>query len=156
MEVGVIMVKKKIINSVDLRTPLVCNVFGEIFCDANEYGFDMDDFTKKFLTSNFCARCMDTLWSVYQIWWTSESISELQEEVSIKKISSTLKCRDTLYWIGYIYKLMYYSYGITSKELYVKLPFKKMMYYFYSLHVMSYEQACSEIFEDNFLDEYRL
>ena len=142
--------RMKIVNTVDVRTPIVCKVQGEIFCEANRLGYDMEDFTKKYLTSNFCANCMDTLWSVYQIWWPIESIYELQEEVTIKETPLCLTCIDAIFWIGYMYRMMYYLYGINSKQLFYRLPFRKMLAYFDSLHTMSYEQACATILENDF------
>lgn len=134
-----------IVNTVDARTPSVCRVQGEIFCEANNAYYDIEDFVNKYLASSFCAQCMDTFYSVYQIWWPEESIFELVQEVDVKKVKDKLACDDVLFWMGYTYRLLYYLYGIYSAEMVDRIPFHVMMEYYYSLHTMSYEQACEEI-----------
>ncbi len=131
------------------RDRTICRTHGLIFESANEHSFDMEDFTIKYMKSDFCARCMDVDYSVYQIWWPEESISELLDEIDIEKTELPLKCIDTLNWIGYMYRFICISYDLTCRKMSEVLTFRKMMEYFYPLHTMSYEQAAYRILEEN-------
>ena len=141
-------------REITAREERVCVNHGRIFASAaTRFGFDMEDFADKYMRSDFCERCMDTDWSVYQLWWPEEALCELEDEFGIEKADKQLECIDTIQWIGYMYRLLWFRYGLKGKDIAAQLPFSKMMEYFYPLHTMSYEQASDWIVENLELSE---
>lgn len=62
-----------------------CDAQGLLFVYASEEGYDMADFTQKFLTSDFCHREWDAIHSYYQFADATLSMDRLQKECTFKK-----------------------------------------------------------------------
>lgn len=98
---------------------------GEIYQLAYERGYDMEDFSDKYLRSDFCRLEMDALYSKFQTEFGDACMDELMEEFENKNIS--VKMRDNnpiLYspaWIGQMYRYLFYALRAYSSELAEKI-----------------------------------
>lgn len=90
---------------------------------------------------------MDCPWSVYQIWWEDESIDALNRELTFKPAAQPRYSADSLYWVGYMYRFLYFHTDYFSAEIIRLLSFDIMLDYYPFMHTLSYEQALERILD---------
>lgn len=97
---------------------------GEIYQLAYERGYDIEDFSDKYLRSDFCKLEMDALYSKFQLEFGNACMDELMAEFENKNIVVKKKGNDIVYspaWIGEMYRHLFYALRAYSAELAEKI-----------------------------------
>jgi len=92
----------------------ICDTQGRIFRYAEHDGWDMREFTRLYLNSDFCRREMDTVYSYFQ--YRSEEAYEFIMTEELSMIPSDNRCPNA-YEIGFAYRFLAYKTGRTSAEI---------------------------------------
>lgn len=130
---------------------VICETQGDIFWCANELGYDMDKFVPAYMKSRFCERSMDTAYSPFQMADPEECLDFILPEINVPKLPEPKYIPDALWWIGFIYRLLYFELKKSSKEIIDKVPFKAMLIYYPGLSTVDEYMAVEIINEDKFL-----
>ncbi|WP_027406860.1 hypothetical protein [Anaerovibrio sp. RM50] len=130
---------------------VICETQGDIFQCANELGYDMDKFVPAYMKSHFCERSMDTAYSPFQMADPEECLDFILPEINVPKLPEPLYIPDALWWIGFIYRLLYFELKKSSNEIIDKVPFKAMLIYYPGLSTVDEYMAVEIISEDKFL-----
>lgn len=77
---------------------LIAETQEEIYQLACEMGFDMDDFSYKYLSSEFCHDKMDAEYSVFQLDFGSICMDNVLEEFKEKNISIKRRESDSIFY----------------------------------------------------------
>lgn len=94
----------------------VCDIQGRLFELSAKNGYDSKKFIESFMNSE-TAKQLDSDYNFLQ--WAGEEyiLDQLTDEKEIIQNGNTYD-RNTIYWIGYIYRYWHYHYNETSKEIY--------------------------------------
>lgn len=127
----------------------LANMQGKLFELSADEGFDSERFIKLFMTSSIAAK-LDSEFDFLQ-WAGKEYIFEkMKAELGDSLIKSkSVYDKETLFWIGYVYRLWHFYTNESSKAIYKKASAKKMNVIYLNYHTMGVELAietlCSEI-----------
>lgn len=128
---------------------------GEIYQLAYEMGYDMEDFSDKYLKSDFCRLEMDSVYSKFQMELGDACMDEVMAEFRDKNIIIK-RGSDSWYsptWIGEMYRYLFYSLKKYSAELAEKIPLSELAIYEPELEESETEEAVAlltEIFKERF------
>ncbi len=127
---------------------------GQLFEMSIEKGLDSDSFVKAFMTSDI-ARDLDSEFNHMQ-WAGKEYIMErILDELKDKlKIGGETYDRETLYWMGYVYRRWHFYTGESSKEIYRQAPTKTMRVTYLAYHTMSVEMAIDRL-KESYLEKHK-
>ena len=135
----------------DIRSHIeysIANAQGNIFKYASELGYDLETFVEKYMESDFCNKDMDSEYSPFQNELDVPCMEILTKEFSNKKINipinTNIKYEYCAYYIGFVYRYLQILSGLSSKEIYKKIPFKKMTLNYFLDHY-EYSDAIKEI-----------
>lgn len=129
---------------------------GEIYQLAYEMGYDMEDFSDKYLKSDFCRLEMDSVYSKFQMEFGDACMDEVMAEFRDKNITVKKRDSDFLYsptWIGEMYRYLFYSLKKYSAQLAEKIPLSELAIYEPELEESELEEAVAlltEIFKEQF------
>lgn len=114
---------------------------GKLFELSGDAGYDSECFIKFFMTSSIAAK-LDSEFDFLQ-WAGKEYIFEKIKEESGNYLikNKSVYDRETLFWIGYIYRLWNFYTNESSKSIYKKAPAQKMNICYLNCHTMSVELA---------------
>lgn len=117
----------------------------KIFLLAYQDGYDMQQFAKDYMRSDFCNIYMDSIYSDWHLQDPRVCFEQILTEC--EKVKSTNKCcSDSIcYWVGYMYRQIFYNSDLSSSEIYEKNPFDKMISNAIAYEFDSYEDACLSI-----------
>lgn len=120
---------------------------GQLFEMSIERGFDSEAFVKAFMQSDI-AKDLDSDFNHLQ-WAGKEYIMEriLDELKNKLKMSGETYDRETMYWMGYLYRRWHYYTGENSKIIYKQAPAKTMRITYLPYHTMSVEMAIDRLKE---------
>lgn len=128
-------------NEVEPFDLKVCDVQGRLFELASEAGYDSRKFIETFMKSEIASH-LDMNYSFYQ--WSGEEymLAELEETEKGHLIGQG-RCYDkeTMYWIGFIYRFWHYYTGESSKAILRKTPAQLAERNYLMLHTMAPEIA---------------
>ena len=99
-------------------------------------GFDVSDFSDRFLNSEFCGRSMDANYSRHQLEFPELLASYVFEEVVPKKAEENFVPEEVAWWVGYMYRQLSLKYHITSRNIVRQLPFEKIARRYNGLHIV--------------------
>lgn len=127
----------------------LCDTQGQLFQLAGEKGFASENFVKLYMTSQ-TASDMDK--DFHHVQWAGKEyiLSDLLEackEAGTK--DGEIYDRETLYWMGYIYRYWNLYTGESSKAIYKQAPARKMRVVYLMYHTMSPELAIDRLKEAN-------
>ncbi len=125
----------------------LCDTQGQLFVLAAEQGYSSETFIKAFMTSQV-SKDMDK--EFHHIQWAGKSyiLSRMEEELSdMLSKDGEIYDKETLYWIGYIYRYWNFYTGESSKEIYKQAPAKTMNVVCLMYHTMSPEMAIDRLKE---------
>lgn len=134
----------------DIVQETICETQGDIFKTACLMKLDMDEFVPAYMKSHFCEKNMDVIWSVFQFADAEECLDFIIPEITPPILDSVKYKPSVLDWIGYVYRQLYFSLGITSREIYEKVSFKDMLVYYPGLHTVDEDMAIDIIKENKF------
>lgn len=124
---------------------VICDRQGKIFRIAADRMYDMSAFARAYMNSYFCNGQMDSIYSRYQFAWEYESIEEFLDECpDICLVMPNEKYdSDIAEWAGYIYRILAFCSGYSSKEIYAAIPFSELVGRY-----EKYNPICSEYTDD--------
>lgn len=132
-------------NSLQLT---LCDTQGQLFELSKKLGYDSEAFVKAFMTSDVS---VDMDKEFHHLHWAGKSyiLSRMEEELcdELKK-SNDIYDKETLYWIGYIYRYWHFYKKESSREIYKQAPIKTMNVVYYAYHTMSAEMAIDRLKEE--------
>jgi len=123
-------------NEHEVVMDLIANTQGEIYQVANDMGFDLEDFSDKYLNSDFCQKEMDCAYSVYQREFGDACMTMILAEFEEKNITILPKEKEPMYsvfWVGAMYRYLFYHLRKYSKDLSKEISFKKLSELFFEL-----------------------
>lgn len=120
---------------------------GQLFELSIEKNLDSEAFAKAFMLSDI-ASDLDSQFNHMQ-WAGKEYIMErILDELKDKlKTSGEIYDRETMYWMGYVYRRWHYYTGESSREIYKQAPAKTMRITYFPYHTMSEEMAIDRLKE---------
>lgn len=126
---------------------------GEIFQEAVNQGYDLKDFTYKYMKSYFCEDYMDTDYSPNQ---TETGITNIElflvlskkQGIELLKAKNSQSDMEDAYWIGYMYRRLFFEYNWMSKDIIELLDYDTMKEYSKSFENYEYNDMIKQIFKD--------
>lgn len=141
-------VEKKARLDREINYSISCNV-GNLYVLASHMGYDLKSFSDLFLTSHFCERSFDTEYSRFQNEEEDVSMEYLLREISPNKTKTDAIIDDNIaFWIGFIYRFLYFQTGTPSSKLKEKVPFDYLERKAYGLLTLDEEEAVGIICSD--------
>lgn len=126
---------------------LLCEMQGAIFeKSAEEYGTSSAVFVRRYMNSEYAAR-MDKEGFLDRPSDADEAFESLDEQYGSSRYGTVHYAPDELYWIGYVYRLWTYVYGISSKRAYRICNAADMHSVYYAYHTMDPLQAIERLME---------
>lgn len=125
----------------------LCDTQGQLFELSSKYGYNSEAFIKAYMTSKVS---MDMDKEFNHLQWAGKAyiLSRIEDELSDKLIKDAdVFDKETLYWIGYIYRYWHFYTGEKSKEIYKQAPVKTMKTVYLMYHTMSPEMAIDRLKE---------
>lgn len=125
----------------------LCDTQGQLFELATERGYSSEAFIKAFMTSQVSAD-MDK--EFHHVQWAGKAyiLSRMEDELGEQLAKDgEIYDKETLYWIGYIYRYWNFYTGESSKEIYKQAPTKTMNVVYLMYHTMSPEMAIDRLKE---------
>ena len=125
----------------------LCDTQGQLFELAAERGYNSEAFIKAFMTSQVSA---DMYKEFHHVQWAGKAyiLSRMEDELSEQLVKDgEIYDKETLYWIGYIYRYWNFYTGESSKEIYKQAPAKTMNVVYLMYHTMSPEMAIDRLKE---------
>lgn len=125
----------------------LCDMQGQLFELSSDLGYDSISFIKTFMESNI-AKKLDSDFNHLQ-WAGKEYILESIEIELGDKIEKNGKTfdKETLYWIGYIYRYWHFYTSEYSYEIYKQANAKTMLVTYLPYHTLSVELAIERLKE---------
>ena len=125
----------------------LCDMQGKLFEESADMKYESAAFIEAFMTSDVSAD-LDSTFNHMQ-WAGKEYILErMQDELKDKLLhGKDLYDKETLYWIGYVYRYWHFYTGETSKEIYKQAPAERMRSVFLPYHALSVELAIERLKE---------
>lgn len=128
----------------------ICETQGDLFRYVANEGVDMEWFATQYLSSDFCRRSMDT---VYSRFFTADELEHLDfiipEIGPLKKNPYGYFDGNVAFWIGFTYRQLQIQTGVFSKDLVNRIPFVKLCNAYAGLHTVDEEMA-TDILCENF------
>ncbi len=127
----------------------ICMTQGGIFKYAALQGYEMESFAKHYLTSEFCKEAFDTAYSGFQLETPQECADFFLPEIG-QSLSKTSNKQDEeeAYYVGLMYRYLYFVTGISSAELVSLIPYKEICKYFINSHLRTENFVAEDICED--------
>lgn len=125
----------------------ICETQAELYEYAANNGYVFPHFSDVYLTSSFCERAMDTIYSRFQLQYPEELMDFLGVENTFIKGDSDID-GEVAYWIGFTYRQMYFELKRASKELVKLFPFDMLKHMYVGLHTQDPEYV-SEVLKEN-------
>ena len=125
----------------------LCDTQGQLFELAAERGYSSEAFIKVYMTTQVSAD-MDK--EFHHVQWAGKAyiLSRMEDELSEQLVKDgEIYDKETLYWIGYIYRYWRFYTGESSKEIYKQAPAKTMNVVYLMYHTMSPEMAIDRLKE---------
>lgn len=127
-----------------------CNQQKDLFEYAQERNVDVKRFTRLFLNSDFCNRCLDVPYSVDQFADTMNWLEFLEKDCPIKENPfQKIKIPESIAgWIGFTYRHIQILTGMKSKDILEKIPVEKMIISYPGLHTIDEDEAAKILIKD--------
>jgi hypothetical protein len=130
----------------------ICITQQDLYEHAALHQYNMPVFSDMYLQSDFCRRAMDTIYSRFQLADPLEILDFLLPEIGpedkLKYQDGEWFNRDVAAWIGFMYRLLYFKTGISSKELSQKVTFGGLCAAYPGLHTIDEDQAADILIEE--------
>ena len=133
----------------------LANMQGKLFELSADEGFDSECFIKLFMTSSIAAK-LDSEFDFLQ-WAGKEYIFEkMKAELGDSLIKSkSVYDKETLFWIGYVYRLWHFYTNESSKAIFKKASARKMNVSYLNFHTMGVELAIETLRGKTYLSNYK-
>ena len=125
----------------------ICRTQADLYKIAAENGYDMEDFSFKFLSSSFCEQFYDAPYSRYQYAPAQDTWDDLDILKDTKKYDGRYFDKTIAGWIGYFYRYLSVDTSIKSSDICKSLTFKDMVDIYPAYHVMDENLAIEKAVE---------
>lgn len=132
------------LNSLQLT---LCDTQGQLFELAADQGYASETFIKAYMTSAVAAD-MDK--EFHHIQWAGKAyiLSRMEDELSNQLTKGgEIYDKETLYWMGYIYRYWHFYTGENGREIYKQVPAKTMNVIYLMYHTMNPEMVIDRLKE---------
>lgn len=123
----------------------ICRTQGDLYEWAAQAKLIFPDFSDLYMNSDFCRRSMDTSYSRFQLREPGEHMEFLEMEIpdicNHKYLGNEQFHEDVAYWIGFMYRYIWFGTKLPSREIVSKYPFAKMCNWYPGLHTLDEEDA---------------
>lgn len=132
-------------KQIDYDGLLMCRIQGRIFEKSLEYlNCSSPVFIKKYMYSDG-ARSMDVLNFLNK----TKSDIQVLEDIKDNSFGKIKYSSEELYWMGYIYRYLAYTYELNSKYIFSKINGTKLKELYYAYHTYDPSYAADRIIENN-------
>lgn len=134
-------------KNIDKDGLLVCSIQGKVFLKFTYYfKCSSEIFMRRFMMSEIVKE-FDSL-SILDDTLTIDNVYErLEEEFGETNYGKVKYSSEVLYWIGYVYRYMSYTYDLSSKQVYKIIKPKELNELYYVYHTFDCSQAIERILE---------
>lgn len=134
-------------KNIDKDGLLVCSIQGKVFSNSLTYfKCSSEIFMRRFMMSEIVKQ-FDSL-SILDDTLTINNVYErLEEEFGKTNYGKVKYSSEVLYWIGYLYRYMAYTYDLSSKQVYKIIKPKELNELYYVYHTFDCSQAIERILE---------
>ena len=126
----------------------ICRTQEDIYKWAAAHKYDMPRFSAAYLSSSFCFRVMDALYSRFQLEAPNECFDFITPEIGTFE-SNAYFDEEVAGWIGWMYRFLCFKTGRASKYLCEKVSFNDMCLYYPGLHTIDELMAVDIICHDH-------
>ena len=122
----------------------LCDTQGQLFELSSTYGYESIAFAKVFMTTDI-AEDMDK--DFHHVQWAGKEyiLSRMEDEKKEFLVNGETFDKETLYWMGYLYRYWNLYTGESSKEIYKQAPARTMRAVYLMYHTMSPEVAIDRL-----------
>ena len=131
---------------------LLAEYQGKLFEKSAELGCSTAVFLRRFLHSDLVKK-MDMNDAVSLSLDVNEGILSIQNQFGDSDYGKTKYSKSALFWIGYIYRYLSYTRGVTTKFVMNLFPYKQLNDVYYSFHTQDPEWCVNSLLEMNNLSE---
>lgn len=134
-------------REIDKDGLLLCNLQGEIFSSSLEYTSSSSEiFMRRFMSSDL-SKEFDRLAVLNDSLTIKDAFDELNNEFGETSYGKVKYNKEVLFWIGYLYRYMAYTYELSSKQIYKIIKPKELKELYYVYHTFDCAQAIERILE---------
>lgn len=129
----------------------ICETQGAIYRCVNRRNLSLPVFSDQYLHSRFCTVQMDAVYSHFQLADAEECLDFILPEIEIPSLPEPVYTDQVAYWIGFMYRYLFFSLHLPSNRLADTLSFQAMTVYYPGLHTVDEDMAV-EIIRHDFFD----
>lgn len=126
----------------------ICETQGNIYEYIANHGYDLREFSERYLKSDWTRRQMDTIYSRYQIREPEECLDFILPEIGEVLKSEMYFDGAMAFWIGFIYRALYLATDIPSEKLVQKVPFDSLQRMYIGYYTMDEIMQLEKIIEN--------
>ncbi len=131
---------------------LLAEYQGKIFEKSTDLNCSTAVFIRRFIHSDFLKR-MDTNDVSTLSLDVNEGINSIQKQFGDSDYGKIKYSKSALFWIGYMYRYISYTRGVTTKFVMSLFPYSQLNDVFYSFHTQDPEWCVHSLLEMNGLSE---
>ncbi len=131
---------------------LLAEYQGKIFEKSTDLNCSTAVFIRRFIHSDFLKR-MDTNDVSTLSFDVNEGINSIQKQFGDSDYGKIKYSKSALFWIGYMYRYISYTRGVTTKFVMSLFPYSQLNDVFYSFHTQDPEWCVHSLLEMNGLSE---
>ena len=123
----------------------LCDIQGRLFELSLKKGLNSEDFIRKFMNSKTC-EFLDMPYDRLQ--WAGEEyiLENLLDETAIESGGEQYS-KESLFWIGYVYRYWHLLTGESSREIYAQADAKRMDECYLGFHTLDVAMAIEDLKE---------
>ncbi len=127
---------------------LLCRLQGNIFASSLEYSESSSEiFMRRFMMSNLVKE-FDLKAVLNDSLTIAEAFEIIEKEFGKTSYGKVKYNEEVLFWIGYLYRYMAYTYNLSSKSVYKIIKPKEINKRYYIYHTFDCSQAIERILEE--------
>ncbi len=135
-------------KQIDKDGLLLCTLQGNIFAASLEYvGSSSEIFIRRFMLSKLVKE-FDLKAVLDDSLTITETFSIIEKEFGKTSYGKVKYNKEVLFWIGYLYRYMAYTYDLSSKYIYKIIKPKELNELYYVYHTFDCSQAIERILEE--------
>ena len=127
---------------------LLAEYQGKLFEESTELKCSTAVFLRRFLYSDFL-RKMDTNDVASMALDVHEGIHSIHEQFGESDYGKNKYSKNVMFWMGYMYRYIAYTRGVTTKFVMSQFPYKQMNDVYYSFHTQDPEWCVKNLLKMN-------
>lgn len=135
-------------KEIDKDGLLLCDIQAEVFEESSQrLNISSEMFMRRFMNSNIATE-FDSLAFLDGTKTKDNIFEELEEEYGNSSYGTNKFNKNSLYWIGYIYRYFSYTYELTSKQVYKIIKPKELNDVYLPYHTLDPKNAIERLLEE--------